>query len=522
MQELILTSLVSTNYAAIFEPYYADRTMLVFKRVAPQFNSVVDSAILGNRFSIRSEVFDPDNIQYNDATKRGYAGLIRETPDPVSDTQWSIPDLIEKVSNQPAFDASVFDKSIIVAPYKRRTVSVTFQNGSGVENARPLGGQIVVSPIEIADILPWTPSGQYPNYFDMGNDEYLGGFSTLIRYMRGEVRRDIHPYALGISGQLLESSFSPAAEGQVDPAWVQSAVAEANKKALDWLTLVGELPETISSIIGAVRTVRGLIKSFDDRGEALRKNHKKWVESLRERITDLINQLSKAKFKTLRSNLYRQIRRLNRDLSREGKILITKLANLWMSYRYEITPLMMTVRDAVKAAKTIKNQFFTTRKRQVQKFDPPNLGSNWVFNGRADVTTRIMVKYGYRDNSDDNLSSLSKVLSANFALTSFELISRSFVVDWFFTVGDFLASEFGYTPNKNVTRAATLSHKCDIVGQYVEVNTGAIVNVNYSSYIRHIPDLGSFSGIYFRPNLTLKRMIDSFCLLWPSLKRNIR
>lgn len=521
MKRLVITNDVNTYKSTIHKPYWADPSRLKYNREAKAFGSQITAAILANKMVVFGG-FDVSSTylttQY--ASKRGYAGLI-EDDNAITPEAGSLELELYKVksNNKARWNGRAVTKEMIVTPYAVRKCNFSFVYGASQTSERSYGAHQVAGA-DIADILPWPVSTKYPGYLELGDDEYLNALTT-ISYEVARVDTNVHPYDLGVQASALRDAFNRPMAAPVDPSWVQSEVADANKKALDWLTTLAEAPKTVATIISAIRSARDLLRAWDKRGEAIRESHKKWVEDLRKRIDETINLISKAKATTLKRQLYRTLRKLNNKLSREGKILITKLAEAWMMYRYEVMPLIYTVRDAIKAANTYKNQYFTCRGRVITPHSPPNIGPNWTFVGESSITTKLMIKFGYYDDPNDTTDLLNRVLYGNVLTTGWELITRSFVADWFITVGDWLTATFGFSDSESVRRVSTLSHRCAIKGFYVEKFTGAKVIVDFDSYERFIPDLSSYSGIYFRPNLTVKRMIDAFCLGWPSLKRTL-
>lgn len=495
--------------------------MLTYDREAKAFGSQVTAAILNNKMVVH-DGFDVSSsyltTQY--ASKRGYAGLIHDdnvvTPDAGSLT---LEPYKVKSNNKARWASKDLTKEMIVAPYAVRKCNFSFTYGASQTPERFYGAHQVPGS-DIADILPWPESKKFPGYLELGNDEYLSTLTT-ISYEVAQVKTDVHPFDMGVQASALRDAFNKPMTAPVDPSWVQSEVADANKKALDWLTTLAEAPKTVATIISAIRSARDILRAWDKRGQAIRESHKVWVADLRKRISETINLISKAKATTLKRQLYRTLRKLNNKLSREGKILIDKLAEAWMMYRYEVMPLIYTVKDAIKAANTYKNQYFTCRGRVVTPQSPPNIGPSWTFVGESSITTKLMIKFGYYDDPSSTVDLLNRVLYGNVLTTGWELVTRSFVADWFITVGDWLSATFGFSESESVRRVSTLSHKCVIKGQYVERLTGAKVTVDFESYERFVPDLSSYSGIYFTPNLTVKRLIDAFCLSWPSLKRTL-
>lgn len=353
----------------------------------------------------------------------------------------------------------------------------------------------------------------------MGNG-LLGYFQTHVRRAVSTVENGLHPYSLGVSEDSLKAAFGNTIHGEVDPAEVQSIIADANKRAIDWLTSIAELPETIKYIIDGVKSLAGVLKRWKNREESIRKLFTRKREELKKQIDRTLSLLAKAKGKTIYQQLRKKLKVLNKRYSRLGKELIDTLTSAWMQYRYAIMPNVYLVQDAIKAYNSRKSEYFTTRKKLTVQVEPPNLGSNWAYTGSKTCEAKVFLKYRYNPFTN-LLESLSRVGSANFALTAWELGKRSFVWDWFFSVGDALSATFG-VPDDTLSTSFCLSYRTSFNGVYVEKNTGAKIEIRYESYDRTSPKISSFTGIYFRPNLNLKRSLDAFSMLWPSLKKNIR
>lgn len=411
---------------------------------------------------------------------------------------------------------------MVLSPYARRDVEFKLTNGVTVSNSKDLDGQCLIPPDMLNTHGPWTmyKSGWRNGFFNMGGG-LLASVTVYMKRQRSDVTFNVSPFAFGLTSQEVKDKFDKPITPQVDPAWVQSVHADANSRCVDWLTTVAELPETLKSIFSAMRSIAGLLKGWKGRERSVKQQFNQYVAQLKKRIADTTEMLSKAKAKTLLRKLRQKLKKLNKEYSRRGKTLIDWLANAWMTYRYGIMPYVYLIKDVTYAAKKElhKKQYLTTRDDTIVKFDAPAL-AGYSFSGTAECEVKMMIKYMYEPYLS-KISDLARVASANIALTTFELARKSFVWDWFFTFGDALSAGFG-TPGDAVDTASTLSFKTTIRGTYVHSSSGATINVNYSSYTRTIPDLGSFRGVYFRPNLTWKRLVDAFAMTWPALKRSIK
>lgn len=527
MKRMIYVKRVTTWNGVEFTPYYADpKHEFTFNTVRKDLESKLEAHVLSNIGRFSSSVKLP--IVDNEATREGCSGLISDDgADQVLMGGYFPPDIKVGSSNQPQYNLSKTSGDIVVQPlYKRRKAKFLFSPGKSVTNEEFVGSVVYAgqatgafSKVKFPSNEDLRPGEHQYVLIDLGPDKF-GDVEGRNDYYVGDVEENVHPYSVGLSEQMLAAMCEPALPSP-DPAWVQESIAESNKKTLDWLTAVAELPETIHSIIGALSTLRDVLHRSDAMGERIRREHKEYLKNLRKKIEDVVNMLSKAKLKTIRNRLTRTLRKLNRELSREGKSLIDKLTSAWMAFRYEIVPLVGTIKDGIEAWHIKGQTYFTTRDRHVQSFNPI-LPSNWTFQGTCEFTDRIMIKNRHKLSSDDLLSQLNKVLSGNIALTAWELVSRSFVADWFLTVGDFISAAFGNPASKDVQRASTLSRKLTISGLLIEKTTKAQVDVDISTYVRLEPNLGSFTGLYFRPDWSLKRQIDTFCLAWPTLRKQIR
>lgn len=452
----------------------------------------------------------------------GYAAYIKGSVNNTPQYDFEIPPLKDGRSND-NFCARQRAGEIIISPYVRRDVSFDFENGVSVHNTKGLNNQCLIDLKNSSGKLPWsyiTTPGPFKGFLDMGGG-LLCATTFYMKRSLSDIKYDVSPFAYGLTFQNLNDAFTPVHTAPVDPAWVQKVHADANSRCIDWLTTVMEFPETLKAVFGAMRGLGSALKNWKNREKTIRQQWDQYVAQLKKQIAETTNLISKAKPGTIYRRLRRKLKKLNRAYSRKGKKLIDMLTSGWMTYRYGVMPYVYLIKDVLYATEKelVKRQYLTVRDKQLLKINAPSL-PGYSFNGEATCEIKMMVKYGYEPYLA-KLSDLTRVASANIALTAWELASRSFVWDWFLTVGDALSAGFG-KPADATQMATTLTYKTTIKGVYVHEISGAKVLVDYSAYSRTIPDLGSFRGIYFRPNLTLERAVDAFSMLWPTLKKGIK
>lgn len=121
--------------------------------------------------------------------------------------------------------------------------------------------------------------------------------------------------------------------------------------------------------------------------------------------------------------------------------LLKRVADAWMTYRYGIGPIIMSIQDIMKVLKLKDSVFHTERTGEsidVSGFDPTILLKPEVYlaeTATGKITVRAVGKDGYSVGSTIQVVDL---IGFNPILTAWEKIPYSFVVDWALNVGDYL------------------------------------------------------------------------------------
>lgn len=234
----------------------------------------------------------------------------------------------------------------------------------------------------------------------------------------------------------------------VAQAWANVSVSEAQA-----LASIGELPETV-----------------------------RWMVSLIQRMLRIIRF-----FKSKRKRL--------RKLSR--KQLANAVADLWMEFRYAVRPLIFDMKQAVEAARaTIKRGSRQTARgwgssnsSSITVLDENNT-SDSVCNTVLRRTETISVNYraGVLYDIENDINGILALwgFDQNFE-TIWELTPMSFVVDWFFNVGDIIAA-WSYNPNLRplaswLTKELVATSTLDCA-ELINLNNHCIVDATPPSFLQ--------------------------------------
>jgi hypothetical protein len=193
-----------------------------------------------------------------------------------------------------------------------------------------------------------------------------------------------------------------ARDNAVTKAWANMDVSEAQV-----LASLGELPETI-----------------------------KWVGSIYTRFNKIASMFKK-----------------KRLLSMAKKV---DLGDLWLEFRYAVRPLFYEMEQMANAANKAMLPLRQTARGHVESLSSDETTvkqygalSYWSVDTKVITTTKAEYRAGVLYQIATDINHLANVFGLNKPLQAmWELTPFSFIVDWFFTIGDTLAS---WIPNPNLT-----------------------------------------------------------------------
>lgn len=257
-----------------------------------------------------------------------------------------------------------------------------------------------------------------------------------------------------------------------------STYSDANRKTVDALTAMAETPETLRSIINACLISLRMYK--EARNKAFRIYNKGKGNS---------------NSATARKNLIE---------------MQDAISDVWLNYRYNIMPNVYLIQDLIKTYEQGASEFFRYRNtlRATSLFDIPIEG--YITREDVDVTHRSLVKRLVKTSGSFSYERLH--MSFNPAVTAWELLPLSFVWDWFFTIGDYIAAMSG-PPQGTFKEGTTYSFKVEDSLTFKHPD-GSIFVADFSCYRRRSIDPANSFRITYNPNLNWKRSLDAIALTW--------
>lgn len=276
---------------------------------------------------------------------------------------------------------------------------------------------------------------------------------------------------------------------------ITQAHAEANSGHLDLLTTIAEVPETINGIMTQLKRVAGFTRNAFDKEKTI----------LRLATNRRRKHYEKGRF----------AERVNSRESRKAAQSTTDaIAEVWMTWRYEIMPNVYTLVDYGNLLLNLNSMYKTTRELERQKIPTLKVDGWSCSHDSVTVKNNVFIKDRY--NLGTLLEDLGRLLTTNLVVTGWELTKRSFVIDWFINIGEFLTSMFGYQNYQQRVASYSLKMELDVV--YTHDQTGLEVRCWGEAYRRILIDSGAFLNLSARFDMNWKRYLDSISMLWPSLK----
>lgn len=266
---------------------------------------------------------------------------------------------------------------------------------------RQAEGEVILNAMYLEDLqstytpITFTRDGVYNNSTTVKGEGIIPYPNTTLDQPRGwnNFFVDLEPY-----------------ESERDIA-IAKAWANVDESELLALATLGELPETVS-----------------------------WIASIYRRAINIIRLFRK---KAIKRSLAR--------IAKDGKVL-DSLQSFWLEFRYALRPLVFEMHQALAALKKkIKEKTRNTARgfnfHNSRSTSTSEEGENLVCRFSETVTSSHNYRAGVLYVIEDDINGILSVWGLNQPLDAvWELTPFSFIIDWFFNIGDIISS-WSYNPN---------------------------------------------------------------------------
>jgi len=344
----------------------------------------------------------------------------------------------------------------------------------------------------------------------------------VLRHYRQMTKTDgLTPYDVGWDDDVVQNylNFKFKVPHLIDNTdlfeLVTATTAEANRRTVDMLTALAELPETIKSIKDLILE---LIRFYKDarKGHFRLQNKAKRVQREHETKIYRINYESNQAYLAARNDRTRRmiehkrrqdISQARHDLALNIKEMADAVTQVWLTFRYAIMPNVYLIEDLVKSMSEGESEYIRFSQKRELALVPFGM-KGFKRTGEIPVTVRCFIKRQF------NAVELANApYSWNFAVSLWELLPLSFVVDWFINLGDVIAAFTGSTSQyKEASTISVKTHTSNVT--YVHEKSQAKVNVLFTGYTRNVIVPQDYCALVFDPFVDLQRQLDAASLTY--------
>lgn len=404
---------------------------------------------------------------------------------------------------------------IVVSNYLRGRLSVT---SYPAEKVGPMvRNKQTTLPLENFFDVPGFTS-EAPTRFFLTNELYINAGSSRFKSAWYYSTTRAYLPALHVDPA---SIFAQMSGNTIDKGLVGRQLADMNKGTLDVLTTMAELPKLITSIINGLALVARLLKSakrkeislsaaFDRRKKLLDRRYQEDMSSL----LALKNKRKHPKLgRTLSNKMFIKKRnRMSNTYQNALKASVIEfndaVASIWMNFRYNIMPAVYTIND-IEDTLAFKRTYLTRRNGYEKTLFVVVGGEKHDYT----CNSRIFIKRKIQQTG----SSLNTA-SANFAVTAWELVPLSWVIDWFINIGDMVAA---FSVQSSFSeQGATWAERKTIDSDVTNLD-GQRVTIQGFIYNRQVIDPIQLTCLDFKYDMNADRYRDGLALSWNAIRSNL-
>lgn len=376
------------------------------------------------------------------------------------------------------FEKRVEAGEILVSDLSTGQIHATYNNGS--RKGSVISDQLVTKNYSYCGLWEF----EEPHWARNGGVDFRGQFTT--RYVLRTDDVGVNPYDVGWTDDVFNDIFSliPDSPNESEYGEIMSTTADANRGTLDLATAMAEMPQTLRSILEGCKTVLRLYR--DARNKEIR---------LRNLVKGPKNSSATA----------------HKQWKKDYHDMLDAVASVWLNYRYNIQPTVLTIVDALKIHEDLQRRFVRWRGNvsSAVPLDDLWLPEGWSCESELSYLFRVFIK---RSIGGGDQIKLGDILQTNAFVTAWELIPLSFVVDWVLNVGN--AISVFTTPSFQYEEGATVSWRVDTDLVFLHKESGASVHAKVKCYNRRVITPSDYCRVLILPDISPVRQLDAAALSW--------
>lgn len=197
------------------------------------------------------------------------------------------------------------------------------------------------------------------------------------------------------------------------------------------------------------------------------------------------------------------------------------LSSHWLKGRYALMPIFYMLQDIQQVLNQMEQEYAEYRaKKEIDSPYPFDLPAGTICEDMP-LTHRCLIRSRY--TPDTLMAALKRLLNVNLASTAWELTTLSFVADWAFNIGDYIAALTGTDDASESKCSYSVRNQAEYAISYDSTDPvlrNLKTYVKLDTYQRIIIDPSDRIGLTFDVNMNWKRSIDAFALFsQPGIKR---
>ena len=248
---------------------------------------------------------------------------------------------------------------IVLSPFFNWNVRLDYQNGVEGE----IDGSVIHAYSSISASGLGTPVSKpsTSTWCTIGTYQYRGRLRLDYQHLKNLSEKT--PYQLGWTdpdGQVFDNI--PCVIHGSD---VQEELSEHNSRLIDAATAMAEMPETVKSIVQGCKEVLRLYK------DAKRKEL---------RIKNLVRGPKGSSVTA------------NKQWVKDRKDQLDAIADVWLNFRYNITPTKILIEDMIKYHFAMRTEYLRSRKRVDRELDNFINAPGWTCSQPITQVHRVMIK----------------------------------------------------------------------------------------------------------------------------------